>query len=583
MAEANDNRRAAGLLRGDTLFVDLDLRMARWYPEAADGAFIEAPVLGETGRPPQVPGPLLRVPEGTTIVARLTNALTDSTVTWFGLSTRLGVDSVLVRPGETTTVRFWAGQAGTYAYRAQAGRVDWNVREREQAVGAFIVDAPGARTDDRVFVMNIWGDLVDSVTYRNALAINGRGWPYTERIRAARGDTLRWRIVNGTARPHPMHLHGFYYRILSRGDGRRDSIFSPEERPEVVTELLPPFATMAMEWVPEREGNWLFHCHLAFHVVAETRFTPGMDHEDHLSGDVARHMEGLVLGIEVGPGPGALREDRSNARAMRLLVQEGRRRGRAPRALGFVLQRQAPPARDSVEIPGTPLILTRGQPTDITVVNHLVEPTAVHWHGIELESYSDGVAGWSGAPGRLAPAIAPGDSFTARLTLPRAGTFIYHTHLNDIEQLTSGLYGAIVVLESGPAYDPRTDHLLVVGWDGPADPPRLLVNGDSLPPPLVLEAGVRHRLRFVFIGAVGGEPFRLLSDSTPVRWRALARDGAGLPTSQQVEVPAVVRGWAGQTFDFGFLPPAPGEYRLVAGDPARPLWVGRVVARERSP
>ena len=82
VVEANDNRRAAGTLRGDTLFVDLDVRMARWYPEAADGAFIEAPVVGEVGRAPQVPGPLIRVVEGTPVVARLTNALTDSTVTW---------------------------------------------------------------------------------------------------------------------------------------------------------------------------------------------------------------------------------------------------------------------------------------------------------------------------------------------------------------------------------------------------------------------------------------------------------------------------------------------------------------------
>ena len=62
----------------------------------------------------------------------------------------------------------------------------------------------------------------------------------------------------------------------------------------------------------------------------------------------------------------------------------------------------------------------------------------------------------------------------------------------------------------------------------------------ALPPPqaetdiyvadTVGELGLIYRLApVVFIGAVGGEPFRLLSDSTPVRWRALARDGAGLP------------------------------------------------------
>src|SRR5690349_21242403 len=39
--------------------------------------------------------------------------------------------------------------------------------------------------------------------------LNGEAWPATERIHAAVGDSLRWRIVNATLLPHPMHLHGF--------------------------------------------------------------------------------------------------------------------------------------------------------------------------------------------------------------------------------------------------------------------------------------------------------------------------------------------------------------------------------------
>jgi len=41
--------------------------------------------------------------------------------------------------------------------------VDHNVREREQTVAAFVIDAKGARTDDRVFVMNSWSEPIDSV------------------------------------------------------------------------------------------------------------------------------------------------------------------------------------------------------------------------------------------------------------------------------------------------------------------------------------------------------------------------------------------------------------------------------------
>ena len=573
----NDNRHAAGVMRGDTLFVNLEIRMARWYPEATDGEFIETPVIGEVGHAPAVPGPLIRVREGTTIVARLINNLTDSTVTWTGLSRKPSRDSVALRPGEVTTLRFGAGHAGTYFYSARAGTVDWKLREREQTIGAFVIDPPDARTDDRIFVLNIWSETIDSITSRNALAINGRGWPYTERIEANRGDTLRWRFINGTNRPHPMHLHGFYYDILSRGDGERDTELVPRDRETVVTERMKRFTTMTMRWVAEREGNWLFHCHLSFHVNADARYATGVSHEDHMSGDAMRHMAGLVLGIDVRPRGPAHHDSRSSARQLRLLVQEGPRRGRAPRALGFVLQKDAAPAPDSIEIAGTPLVLTRGQPTDITVVNHLREATAVHWHGIELESWSDGVAGWSGAMKRLAPPIAPRDSFVAHLTLKRAGTFIYHTHLNDVEQLTSGLYGALVVLEPGRRFDATTDHLFVVGWDGPEDPPHLLVNGDSAPPPLVLAAGRHHRLRFVFIGAVGGEVFSVRRGTDTARWTPVARDGFALPASQRRERPAKVQGWAGQTYDYDFNAAKPGEYTLVADDDGTIRWTGRIV------
>ncbi len=578
-ARANDNRRPAGVMHGDTLVLHLDVRMARWYPEADTGDFIDAAIVGEVGQAPQVPGPLIRVREGTPIVATLTNNLTDSTVSWIGVASRPGSDSTALTPGASVTRRFVAGAPGTYLYSVRIGNVDRVNREREQAAGAFVIDAKGARTDDRIFVMNIWGDLQkDTVTYRNALTINGRGWPYTERLNATAGDTLRWRIVNATSRVHPMHLHGFYFKIRSRSDGRVDSSFTASRAERVVTELMNPYSTMGMEWVAARDGKWLFHCHLSFHVSADARYETGVGHADHVSGDMMRHMAGLVLGIDVARRPGTRDEPRPHARTMRLLVQEAPKRTRAKRSLGFVLQHGREPARDSVVLPGTTLVLTRGQPTDITVVNHLAEPTAVHWHGIELESFSDGVAGWSGDKTRIARVIPPNDSFTARLTLRRAGTFIYHTHLNDVEQLTSGLYGGIVVLEPGQVFNAERDHIFVVGWDGEKDPPHLLVNGDSTPPPLTLRAGVHHRLRFVFIGAVDGETFTLRRDTTVVPWRQVARDGFSMPAARRRRGPATIQGWAGQTFDFEVVPAA-GRYTLTVGDPKKPDWQQTIIAR----
>ena len=585
VVQPNDNRLPAGRLHGDTLDIALEVRMATWRPESSSARGIDVVAFAEVGHEPQIPGPLIRVPAGTLIVASVTNLLGDSTIALHGLRTHPDArsDTLRLRPGESTTVTFAAGAPGTYLYLAILGSHELLravTDEQETVSGAFIVDPPGGAPPDRIFMLNIWGSTVDSATYRNALAINGRSWPYTERIEATVGDSVRWRLINATGRDHPMHLHGFYFRIDGLGNGTADETLAPDKRPLAVTQALLPLQTMAMTWVPDRPGNWLFHCHIGFHVIPEARLDPpAPDSHDRMADDPRVHMAGLVLGIVVHPAPGAVEPVRGKARRLHLFVQEGKPRSRAPRALSFVLQRGArPPAPDSVEAASSTLVLTRGEPTDVVIVNRLAEPAAIHWHGIELESFSDGVAGWSGGGFRLAPSIQPGDSFVARLTLPRAGTFIYHTHMNDIEQLTSGLYGGLIVLEPGQRFDPRRDHLFVLGWDSPDKPAHLLVNGDSLPPPLVLTPDVAHRLRLVNIGPGGRYAFAVYRGSSPAEWKRLARDGADLPGPLQLTVPGVEWVDVGETRDFEFRP-EPGEYRLTITNPKTSPWTQRIIVR----
>ena len=558
----NDNRTPAGRLSGDSLVISLEIRMAEWYPERPDGPHVRVAAFAEAGTAATVPGPMIRVPTGTRIVATLLNTLSDSAVTIRGFMSRPNPKDkgITLKPGERTTVRFPVGEPGTYFYDADVG-VQPDTLEREQLAGAFIVDPPGGSPPDRVFVINIWSGWRDSATWGNALAINGRSWPYTERVSATVGDSIHWRVINPSDRPHPMHLHGVYFRQDSRGAQGWDSTWTGDDRQLIVTSPMRSYSTLTMVWRPDRPGNWLFHCHLMFHAGNDARLAPDI-HEAH-SGDPDRHMAGLVLGIQAAPRQGdAMEEPRPDPRRLSMYVQEGPRRGRADRALGFVLQRgDSPPAPDSVQHPGSLLVLTRGQPTDITIHNRMKEPTAIHWHGIELESWSDGVPGWSGTGPRLAPMVAPGDSFVARLTLPRAGTFIYHTHLNDIEQVTSGLYGPLVVLEPGQQFDPSTDHVFLASWDGPSDPPHLLINGDSLPRAETLKSGVAHRFRFINIGPAGSVRFSIVQDTVPQSWRLLAKDGADVPESRRGPRRAYQPVNIGETWDFLFQP-APGVYRM---------------------
>src|SRR5260221_10319612 len=80
IAQANDNRAPAGTLREGVLTVRLVVGMARWYPEAPDGPYIDVPAIAEEGKAPHIPAPLIRVPAGTIIDATVRNTLTDSTI-----------------------------------------------------------------------------------------------------------------------------------------------------------------------------------------------------------------------------------------------------------------------------------------------------------------------------------------------------------------------------------------------------------------------------------------------------------------------------------------------------------------------
>jgi len=295
---------------------------------------------------------------------------------------------------------------------------------------------------------------------------------------------------------------------------------------------------------------------------------PGPQHVSHDVPHAIDGMSGLVVGVTVLPrGHAAPPESRAVER-VRVVAQEragfyGSREG-----LGFVtVDGSSEPARDSILIPGAPIVVTRGTPAQVTVVNRTSNPTAVHWHGIELQSFYDGVAGWSGAGTRTAPMIAPNDSFIVRFTPPRAGTFIYHTHADDMFQVARGLYAPLIVLEPGERWDPATDHVLMIGGAYEKDAYVVALNGSTSPRPLELRAGITHRFRVINMTVdeeadLSWFASALASDSTLVSWRAIAKDGANLPNRMATARSATLHIAPGETYDFEITPRS-GDSRIV--------------------
>lgn len=78
IAAANDNRSSAGVLKNGILELKLELRASRWYPEDENGAHVDAYAFAEVGAAPQIPGPLIRVPQNATIHLTIRNTLRET-------------------------------------------------------------------------------------------------------------------------------------------------------------------------------------------------------------------------------------------------------------------------------------------------------------------------------------------------------------------------------------------------------------------------------------------------------------------------------------------------------------------------
>jgi FtsP/CotA-like multicopper oxidase with cupredoxin domain len=600
----NRNVEAAGVLHGGVLTVALEAKETRWWLHGPRHPAMTVAAFSEAGKAPLLPGPLLRVPAKTAIRLSVRNSLA-TPLTFFvpaaihgGPELLEAADSIVVPPGALGQFTVRATVPGNYVYRATTPAAADRVTKLDGLMaGALVVDSAGApaRPRDRVFVIMTTPDSA-STAYLDTLSsgvprgglihgvftINGEAWPNTERISATVGDSLHWRVINASAAPHPMHLHGFYYRV--------DAINGPADHPEmraapgqmVVTQLLRFQDAMTMTWSPDRPGNWIFHCHFAIHLMPDS-LSAAPDDPD------MRGMVGLILGVNVSERAGVRAAGEPAAvRHLRLVAVADSSAPLAPGvrqaliatgtplpvpAMRFILEDNGRRV-DTKRAISPELDLVRGEPISITIVNRLSEPTSVHWHGIEVEdSYVDGVPGVSGEGTHLAPAIAPGDSFQARFTPPRSGTFMYHAHVDEVREQQGGLEGAIIVHDRDAPADPD-DHVFLLKGNhlySPAHPTE--INGMVNPDTVVIHAGRAARFRLINLATTSVVPsfsltarpdsaLNLERDTMVVRWTPIAKDGFDLPPVLRASRPADQLISMGETYDFEFTPQRKGVLRL---------------------
>jgi manganese oxidase len=214
--------------------------------------------------------------------------------------------------------------------------------------------------------------------------------------------------------------------------------------------------------------------------------------------------------------------------------------------------------------PGPLIEAVEGDRVRIYVTNRLPEATAVHWHGLFVPNGMDGVAGLT------QPGIQPGETFRYEFTLRQSGTFMYHSHFDEMVQMGLGTIGMFVVHPRAPLAPPvdRDFSLMLSEWSikpGTRRPdPTVMndfnivtVNGKVFPAtaPLVVRAGQRVRIRLGNLGATDHHPFHIHGHA----FRVTGTDAGRVPESAWVPAATVLVS-VGSTRDIEFIADAPGDW-----------------------
>ncbi|MBU6392036.1 MAG: copper oxidase [Planctomycetes bacterium] len=236
----------------------------------------------------QTPGPTIEAVEGDRVRILVSNKLAEHTsIHWHGVLLPNGMDGVggltqsQIKPGETYVYEFTLRQHGTQMYHPHA---DEMVQMAMGMEGFFIIhpkepEQPRIDRDFCIFLQEWFVEPGTStpnpniMTDFNLFTFNSRVFPGTAPLIARMGNRVRIRIANLSMDSHPIHLHGYNFKITGTDGGR---IPASGQWPETTVNV-PPGTTRDVEFVASVPGDWVLHCHKNHHVMnAMSHTVPNM-------------------------------------------------------------------------------------------------------------------------------------------------------------------------------------------------------------------------------------------------------------------------------------------------------------------
>jgi manganese oxidase len=227
----------------------------------------------------QTPGPTIETVEGDRVRLFVTNKLPEpTTIHWHGILLPNGMDGVSgltqkpIPPGETFKYEFTLRQSGTHMYHPH---YDEMTQLAMGMMGLFIIHPKNPSPEERVdrdfaIIMNEWAIPVGAtkpdpivMTDFNYFTFNSCVWPAAEPLVVKKGEKVRIRLANVSMNSHPIHLHGYIFRVVAQGARR----MSTTAQFESVTINVPVGETREIEFIADQPGDWALHCHKAHHVM----------------------------------------------------------------------------------------------------------------------------------------------------------------------------------------------------------------------------------------------------------------------------------------------------------------------------
>ncbi len=205
---------------------------------------------------------------------------------------------------------------------------------------------------------------------------------------------------------------------------------------------------------------------------------------------------------------------------------------------------------------GPTIEAVEGDRVRIYVTNRLPAATSIHWHGILLPSGMDGVGGLSQR------AIKPGETFKYEFTLKQHGTFMYHSHHDEMTQMQLGMIGLFIIHPKEPRKElPDRDYAIMlsewkieVGARRP-DPNEMTdfniftMNARAFPgtAPLLAKEGERVRIRLGNLSTMSHHAIHIHGH----HFKVVETDGGEVPeTAQWPETTVIVPTGSTRTIEF---------------------------------